>query len=69
MIVPKYGHTAVARNLVKRRLRSLVRCQLLPTLGALELEFVVRALPSAYVATFEALEADVLRLQRRLGGE
>ena len=30
MIVPRHRHTAVARNRLKRRLRELVRTQLLP---------------------------------------
>ncbi len=31
-VVPKYGHTSVDRNRLKRRLRELVRTRLLPSL-------------------------------------
>lgn len=31
-VVPKYGHSSVDRNRLKRRLRELVRTQLLPSL-------------------------------------
>jgi ribonuclease P protein component len=64
VIVPKYGHSSVERNLVKRRLRSLVRCELLPAVGPIE--FVVRALPSAYGASFAALQSDIARIGSRL---
>lgn len=52
-VVPKYKHSAVDRNRLKRRLRELVRQRLLPqwreraALG-LSADIVVRALPSAY---------------------
>jgi ribonuclease P protein component len=52
-VVPKYKHSAVDRNRLKRRLRELVRLRLLPqcrertTVGR-NADVVVRALPSAY---------------------
>ena len=53
VIVPRYGHTAVERNGVKRRLRDLARRELLPTLAVLDV--VIRASPSAYAASFDTL--------------
>ena len=53
IIVPRYGHTAVDRNVVKRRLRDLVRTELLPTLAVLDV--VIRAAPSAYAASYDTL--------------
>ena len=45
IVVPRYSHSAVERNRVKRRLREIVRLDVLPRLR--DTEFVVRALPSA----------------------
>jgi ribonuclease P protein component len=53
LIVPRYKHSAVERNRLKRRLRELLRTRLLPALPPLDL--VVRALPTAYRADFAAL--------------
>ena len=67
VIVPKYKHSSVERNLVKRRLRELVRLHLLPALArATPADAVVRAAPAAYGATFAALAADVERVLRQL---
>ncbi len=70
MIVPRYGHTAVERNLVKRRLRELARRELLPALAVCDV--VIRASPSAYAATFEALRTALqkaaLQLPRSTSG-
>jgi ribonuclease P protein component len=51
--VPKYSHSAVDRNRVKRRLREIVRLHVLPTLP--NVDVVVRALPSAYEADGSSL--------------
>ena len=64
LIVPKYSHSAVDRNRVKRRLREIVRQHALPVLGAVD--FVIRALPSAYRADFSALQQQVVRVCERL---
>ncbi len=64
MIVPKHKQTAVARNRVKRRLRELLRLELLPDLPALDV--VVRAFPQAYDASFDALRRDVVRVRTQL---
>ncbi len=64
VIVPRFGHTAVDRNSVKRRLREIARTELLPNLGAMDV--VIRASPRAYGATFETLRAAVRQAARQL---
>ncbi|MBX9929623.1 MAG: ribonuclease P protein component [Gemmatimonadaceae bacterium] len=64
VIVPKYSHSAVERNLVKRRLREIIRLHVLPQLAALEL--TVRAAPKAYAASFDALRDDAAQWAARL---
>ena len=56
-MVPKYGHSSVERNKLKRRLRELARRQLL-TLAA-SCDVLVRARRQAYQATFERLQGDI----------
>jgi ribonuclease P protein component len=59
LIVPRFKHSAVARNRLKRQLRELARLRLLPT--DLSVDVVLRIQPGAYSATFDALGADVAR--------
>jgi ribonuclease P protein component len=67
LIVPRYRHTAVARNQVKRRLRELARLELLgPLQDAPPLDVVVRALPAAYDRDYDALRTEVRQLLRKL---
>jgi ribonuclease P protein component len=58
-VVPRYKHSAVDRNRLKRRLRELSRLRLIPT--DLAADVVLRIRPDAYDASFEALAADVER--------
>ena len=58
MIVPRHGHTAVDRNKLKRRLREIVRLELLPHLPALDL--VIRARPTAYRVPFASLATELV---------
>jgi len=67
VIVPRFGHSAVDRNLVKRRLRNLARTELLPTMAALDV--VIRAAPSAYRASFDVLRAALEKAARQLPKE
>lgn len=57
IVVPKYRHTIVSRNRVRRRLRELARLRLLPNLGNVDL--LLRAKPPAYATTFEQLASEV----------
>lgn len=63
IIVPRYGQTAVARNQLKRRLREIVRLEVLP-LGR-PLDVIVRAAEPAYRLEFQPLRAEVIELLRR----
>lgn len=57
IVVPRYGHTIVERNRLKRRLRECVRTTWLP--GARDQtpppEILIRARPGAYELGFDAL--------------
>ncbi len=64
LVVPRYRHSAVARNQLKRRLRELARLQLLPV--GLSLDIVVRIRPEAYALTFDQLREDVDRMLMQL---
>lgn len=68
VIVGKHGHTVVERNLLRRRLREIVRTTLLPVAGSMDI--VVRSLPSAYEASFQELmkEIESITPQLRSGG-
>jgi ribonuclease P protein component len=56
-IVPKHGASSVDRNQLKRRLREVIRAQVLATLPPIDL--VVRTRREAYDASFAALEHEV----------
>ncbi|HET9426187.1 MAG TPA: ribonuclease P protein component [Gemmatimonadaceae bacterium] len=57
VIVPRHGHSAVDRNKLKRRLREIVRVQLLSTLPAVDL--VIRSRPTAYDQPFATISAEL----------
>ena len=57
LIVPKHGQTSVNRNRLKRRLRELARCRMLPVLPSVDV--MVRGRREAYGATFDVLAAEV----------
>ncbi|HEU4697749.1 MAG TPA: ribonuclease P protein component [Gemmatimonadales bacterium] len=58
LIVPKFRHSAVARNRLRRRLRELWRREVQPVQPAGDL--LIRARREAYAASFPALRAEVL---------
>ena len=64
LIVPRYRHTAVARNQLKRRLRELTRLQLLS--AGLPADVVIRTRPEAYEASFDQLRVDIARTLTQL---
>jgi ribonuclease P protein component len=63
-VVPRFKHTAVARNRLKRRLRELSRLHLIPM--DLSADVVFRVRPEAYGATFDALAAEVRQVSTEL---
>lgn len=67
--MPKHQHTAVERNRLKRRLRELVRVELLPALRMQSAaDLAIRTQTDAYVASFGELRSDVHALLGRLRG-
>ncbi len=72
LIVPRYKHTAVDRNRLKRRLRELVRLRVLPLwrqhVGNVRAaDVVVRALPAAYRMSMAELTARIDRVAAAVG--
>lgn len=63
-ITPKFGHTSVERNLLRRRLRELLRKVLLSRPD--HRDYLVRARPGAYERDFGELEADLTALAGRI---
>lgn len=63
-VVPRYKHSAVDRNRLKRRLRELVRLELLPSLPPMDV--VLRVAPHAYARDFDALRDEVRKAGRQL---
>lgn len=61
VVVPRYKHTAVERNRLKRRLREILRRVILPRLDAagLALDVLVRARREAYDARFAELRSEL----------
>jgi ribonuclease P protein component len=68
IVVPRHQHSAVDRNRLKRRLRELVRLELVPALrdrvGAADI--AIRSRREAYAATMDALRVDVRTVVDRL---
>lgn len=58
LIVPKFQSTAVARNLLRRRLLELWRRSVMQRQGPRDL--LIRARREAYKASFQELQAEVL---------
>ena len=59
IVVPKHKRTNVERNRLKRRLREIVRVDVLRSLPAIDL--VIRARPEAYDASTMMLQSEVRR--------
>lgn len=64
IIVPKFTHSSVDRNRLKRRLREIVRCELLPALPALDV--VIRARADAYGVSMAELRGQLGRARTEL---
>lgn len=67
VIVPRYRHTVVERNRLKRRLREILRTEVLPRLRALDAkrDILVRARPEAYSAQWQELRAELVQWLER----
>jgi len=63
LVVPKHGHRIVDRNLLKRRLREVLRRDTLPRLREreLSLDVLIRTRRSAYELDFAALVQEVVQ--------
>ena len=57
IVVPKFGHSAVERNQLKRRLREITRVDILP-LG-ISMDLVLWVQRKAYAMSFDVLRQDV----------
>jgi len=69
LIVPRHGHSAVERNRVKRRLREILRSEILPRLIATDADrdVLVRASRGAYEARFPELRTELVEWLERRG--
>ena len=67
IIVPRHQHSAVDRNRLKRRLREIVRVELLPSLRERSaVDVAIRARRDAYAVGVDALRADVELIHARV---
>ena len=64
VVVPRFQHSAVARNRVRRRLREIARRGPLGNLPGVDV--LVRARRAAYTADFAALRDDVTQALARI---
>ena len=64
--MPRHGQSAVDRNRLKRRLREVIRQDVLPSGRGLDI--IVRAAPGAYTVPFADLRIEVTGLIGRLIG-
>ncbi|MDX1394330.1 MAG: ribonuclease P protein component [Gemmatimonadota bacterium] len=57
VVVPRFGNSAAARNVVRRRLRELARREWLPAAldARIEMDVILRAKPSAYGVSYRLL--------------
>jgi ribonuclease P protein component len=68
VVVPRYRHKVVKRNLLRRRLRELGRTMVLPRFRreGKDTDLLVRTRPRAYGASFSELRDELIRLTDRL---
>lgn len=64
IVIPRFGETAVARNRLRRRVREILRRELLGSLPSVDL--VVRARRAAYAARFAELRAELAEATGRI---
>jgi ribonuclease P protein component len=68
IVVPRHKQTAVKRNLLKRRLREVVRTQVLPQLHQSDAShsLLIRARREAYDAPYQDLARELLEWAQRI---
>ena len=59
-VIPKYSYTAVRRNQLKRKVRELVRVELLAALPAIDV--VIKSQPAAYIAATNLILSDLRKI-------
>ncbi len=66
--MPKLGHNSVQRNLVKRRIREILRQDVLPRLAdqTIHIEVLVRVKRNAYDAAYGDLRAELVEWTDRI---
>ena len=64
LVVPKYRHTAVERNRLKRQVREVVRVELLTVFPSVDV--VIRARSNAYGVQFSLLRDDLCAVVREV---
>lgn len=64
IVVPRFRHTVVERNRLRRRMRELVRTLLLPEIPPQDV--LLRANPPAYTLSFGALQLELRDVAARL---
>jgi len=64
IVVPRHGRSAVDRNRLKRRLREIIRQDVLPAERGLDI--VVKTAPAAYAVAFDDLRTEVNGAMGRL---
>ena len=57
LIVPRHKHSAVDRNRLRRRIRELIRLQLLPSM--MRCDVLIRVKAEAYDVPFAELRAEI----------
>jgi len=68
LVVPKHGHRIVDRNLLKRRLREILRRETLHLLpeDELSMDVLIRTRRSAYDVDYAALREEVVQTLEEL---
>ena len=64
VVVPKHGRSSVDRNKLKRRLREVLRLEVMPRLtdSNAAVDVLVRARREAYAASYEQLNDELVEL-------
>jgi len=59
-VIPKHNRSGVERNTLKRKLREIVRVEILAVLPAVDL--IIKSRPDAYHADFKAIASDLRKM-------